>query len=166
MRRTAALLLLAIIGCSDRTLHDSSDAGVATDLAVQAPADLAPADGLAGYACKQSVDELCATRVPACVRTLAEAIIPSSWCTPPGPAAVQTRLQYCGTRAYVEITIGMGGAETWIYDVGSGQLLAIFDDDDDPSNTIQCVAGPARWSDPAPFPFACPVDAGGTTLCI
>lgn len=160
MRWTVALWLLAIMGCSNRGLHDSADAGVATDLALPASADLAAT----GYACQRSLDELCATL--GCVRTLAEAIVPSSWCTPPGPPAVLTRLQYCGTRAYVEVTIGMGGAETWIYDVASGQLLAVFDDDDDPSNSIECAAGPARWDDPAPFPFACPVDAGETTLCL
>ena len=38
MRWTAALSLLAIVGCTDRSLHDSS----ASDLAMLAPADLAP----------------------------------------------------------------------------------------------------------------------------
>ena len=175
MRQLVAIgfgVSLAVTGCASRALHDgTSDLGGerSTDLATTSatPADLAmasdfsqpPDDQRLTYGCPQTIAAFC-TPDRDCVMTLAAASQSSTWC-PNGPPTYL--LVSCDGRSYVIDSTGMG-SQTFVYDNATGALIGIFGDDDDPSNSIECFAGPPQWDGPVPYPFACP-GVTPTLLC-
>ena len=150
--KRALWLLLLVAGCGGGK-SPVADLG-APDASV---ADLAPAiDLFAGsYSCQEPLDEYCAQAGHSCVRQLAAADKPDAGCGPNLGIVATT----CGSYVYVtSYTLTSdytpsgpvdGGVFVYsiaVYDIASGQLVAILADGS--AGNSDCLAGPGTFADP------------------
>ncbi|MCU1281054.1 MAG: hypothetical protein JWM53_4600 [bacterium] len=136
------LPLLLVAGCG-------SGSSNATDMQSGAALDLAVA------ACTRTLDGDCATQATGyCVRTLAAAQMPSTWCPDGGTQATAT-LQHCAGGQTLIVVAYTDSSDHFVYDA-SGALIAIFTAL--PHQPATCAGGPGSF----PAPSGC--DAA-TSIC-
>lgn len=131
MRSLVPLLLLAAAGCgsSSSTSNDMQASG----------GDMATA-----LSCSATLDARCAQG--GCVRDLASAQQPSSWCPDGGTSIGNVTLQHCAGSQTV-ITVGyVDSTDEFVY--AGGMLVAVLSGVPH-SQTLVCTGGPTTFAAPS-----------------